>query len=105
MRAFRNPDNLPPSLLDLSTGWVSELIVSYMPPNTVMTLDGVEERAWASVSGGERLPADHLLYGGDGGPATWSTLQCGTAHVFTFDVPLDAPVGNLVPSAVLTRRM
>lgn len=104
IRFYANPDMLPPEDAgDLPIE--SEQVVSYLPPNTQLTIDGVSRRVWASVDGGEDLAAGHLLYGVNGGPATWPTLECGSAYLVSFDVPLDAPAGNLEVGVELTTRM
>jgi hypothetical protein len=103
IRIYPNPDNVQPSEFDDST-WVSEQIVSFIPANTVMMLDGVEERVWASVAGGPSVGADHLLYGTGGVPATWPVLSCGTGYLLSFDAPLESPSNNITVSVDLTRR-
>lgn len=104
IRFYPNPDGLPPEeASDLE--YESEQIISYLPPNSQLTLDGVSRRVWATVGTSEELSAGHLLYGADGGPATWPTLECGSAYLISFDVPLDAPIGNLAVGVSLTTRM
>lgn len=105
IRYFENPSDLTPDQLPLDAEWDSEMIVSYMPANTRMTLDGVEELAWASVAGGEQLPANRLLYGTGGTPATWPVLSCGSGYLVALDVPLESGAGNLTFEASLTGRM
>jgi hypothetical protein len=104
IRVYENPDNLDPSAIDLTT-WISEQIISYMPPFTTITLDGVSQRAWAEVDGGDPLPADKLLYGSDGVPATWPILSCGQGYLFSFDTPLEVLVGNVTTALALTERL
>lgn len=104
IRVYRNPDGLDPSAFP-ATEWDAEQIISYIPPLTVLTLDGVAQRVWAEVNGGDSLSADRLLYGTGGGPATWPVLSCGTGYLISFDVPLDAPEGNLSVDVALTTRM
>jgi len=104
VRYYVNPDNTPPQ--EFTPGdFVAEQIVRYMPPRTVLSLDGVSERARASVNGSDWVAADHLLYGSGGGPATWPLLACGTGYLISLDVPLDANLGNLSTDLSLTRRM
>src|SRR5690606_33389332 len=103
-RVYRNPDALDPASFP-ATDWEAEQIVSYIPASTVLTLDGVAQRVWAEVNGGEPISADRLLYGSGGGPASWPVLSCGTAYLLSFDVPLDAPEGNLSVDVALTTRM
>lgn len=105
IRYFQNPQNLTPDQLPLDAEWDSEMIVSYMPPLTRITLDGVEELAWASVNGADPLPANRLLYGTGGTPATWPVLSCGSGYLVALDVPLESGAGNLTFEAALTGRM
>lgn len=104
IRVYRNPDGVAPEDFDAST-WEAEQIVSYIPPTTVLTIDGVAQRVWAEVNGADAIAADRLLYGTGGGPATWPVLSCGTAYLLSFDVPLDAPAGNISVDVALTTRM
>lgn len=73
----------------------SEIIVSYMPYDTELTLDALTQRAWAQVAGGASISASHLLYGSDGTPATYPELTCGMQHFITVDVPVGSIVGNV----------
>jgi len=104
IRYYENPENTPPSAFTPGD-FVAEQIVRYMPPNTVLNLDGVSERARASVAGGDWIAADHLVYGTGGAPATWPLLECGLGFLVSLDVPLDATLGNLSSDLALTRRM
>lgn len=104
IRVYANPLDLSPELVDVTT-WEAEMILSYIPKNTEIVLDGVTERVWANLSDGRTIPADQLLYGTGGVPATWPELRCGIGYVVTLDVPLEAPSGNLDTSVILTQRM
>lgn len=103
IRVYENPNGLTPNSFD-SSSWLAEQIVSYMPPNTQMLIDGVEERVWASINGGPTTAADHLLYGTGGVPASWPILNCGIGYLISFDTPLDSPSNNLTVDVSLTRR-
>jgi len=89
IRLYPNPTELPIDLVDLSHGWISEQIISYVPMHTVMTIDGVHQRVYAEVGGLEAISADHLLYGSKGTPATWPVLTCGQAYVIVADIPVE----------------
>lgn len=104
IRVWANPENLAPEQFTPSDSWESEQIVRYMPPETTLVLDGVSERARATIDG-MTVAADHLIYGTGGGPASWPILQCGTGYLISFDVPLDSSLGNLTTGLSLTRRM
>ncbi|AWN05530.1 minor tail protein [Microbacterium phage Paschalis] len=104
IRYYENPDETPPSAFTPGD-FVAEQIIRYIPPGTSMILDGVSERARASVGDGEYIAADHLVYGTGGAPATWPVLECGLGFLVSLDVPLDAQLGNLTTELSLTRRM
>uniref|UniRef100_A0AAU8EHA5 Minor tail protein n=1 Tax=Microbacterium phage Judebell TaxID=3230835 RepID=A0AAU8EHA5_9CAUD len=104
IRFYQNPDNLAPQEA-MGLPFESEQVITYIPPRTVITLDGVSESVWASVDGAAEASADHLLVGTGGVPASWPVLSCGSAYLVSFDVPLDAPDGNVVIGAALTMRM
>lgn len=104
IRVYPNPEGLAPADFP-ATEWAYEQIISFIPASTVLTIDGVAQRVWAEVAGGEAISADRLLYGTGGGPASWPILSCGTGYLVSFDVPLDAPEGNLSIDIALTTRM
>jgi hypothetical protein len=103
VRYHPNPFDYSVEQVDTTT-WCAEQIISYLPASSVMTLDGVTQRAWAEVKGGVAQSADHLLYGTNGQPATWPILSCGISYVISLEVPIDAPEGNIVPFAHVTVR-
>jgi hypothetical protein len=103
IRVYPNPFNSPSSQVDTDV-WCSEQIISYLPQATVLTLDGVTQRAWAEVDGGSPQSADHLLYGTGGTPATWPILSCGVSYLISLEVPIDAPEGNVSIEAAVTTR-
>lgn len=103
VRVYPNPFGYSIGLVD-TTEWCSEQIISYIPPNTILTINGMTQRVWAEVAGGGALNADHLLYGTGGTPAIWPELSCGISYLVSFDVPLDAPEGNITPRVFLTQR-
>jgi len=103
IRLWENPDELDPDSFIGSQDWVSEQIVSFIPPGATFVLDGVSETARATV-GDQTVRADHLLFGSGGGPASWPIMKCGIAYLMSVDVPLDAPAGNLTVDVALTNR-
>lgn len=103
IRVYPNPFDSPPE--QVNTGeWCAEQIISYMPPSTVLTLDGVTMRAWAEVNDTTAQSADHLLYGTGGQPPTWPILSCGISYLVSLEVPIDAPEGNISANAFVTVR-
>lgn len=104
IRFYPNPNGVSADLVDKSV-WEAELILTYIPALTELTIDGVARRTSARVGGAEPVTANHLLYGTGGGPATWPELACGVGYVITLDTPLEAPAGNLTSRMLLTQRM
>ena len=104
VRVYPNPERLDPSAYPRDAEWISQQTVSYVPARTTLVIDGLTQRSYASVDGGETISADRLLYGVGGQPATWGALSCGICYLVAFDVPLDAPEGNLAIETALTVR-
>jgi len=69
------------------TSYCAEFLLSYLPPNTVLTVIGASERAIAAVAGAEAVMANQLLYGTAGAPVSWPALSCGIPYLVTVDVP------------------
>ncbi|NDL58644.1 hypothetical protein [Phytoactinopolyspora mesophila] len=93
VRFYPNPLNRT-EFTDLDPcGWCGEFIVSYIPGNSTMTLDGMTQRVSVERPGGQEFTADHLIYGSGGGPMTWPELSCGLSYMMTVDfAPDDADV-------------
>lgn len=102
IRFYEDADGDPATFLDGEPS--GEMIVTYIPPRTEVTLDGISELAWASVNGGDPQPANHLIYGTGGTPAVWPVLSCGNGYVLTLDTPLESPAGNLKTRVMMTQR-
>jgi hypothetical protein len=108
VRFYENPNNLSPTIwTDGGAAPLSEMIVSYIPPVATFTIDGVSERAWVTYQANPtvQVPADHLLFGTNGGPVIWPGLACGVGLIMTIDVPTTATPNNIVPVLSLTERL
>lgn len=102
VRLTENPFSWPVGDVD-PAAFCSEFILSYLPANTELTVDGTVQRAWASIEGSEPIPASNLLYGADGGPMTWPEVSCGVPYLVTIDVPVGAGAGVVI-DLELTKR-
>lgn len=103
IRYYANPFNRPLSQIS-QDDFCSEIIVSYMPADTVLVLDGISENASAQVSGRASVEANHLLYGSNGLPASWPVLECGIGYYITLDVPTENSEGNVTVDFDLATR-
>lgn len=104
IRYYANPFNRGSDQVN-TDDFCSEQIISFIPAATTMTIDGISQRVWAEVGGGASIPADHLLYGSDGTPASWPHLSCGIGYWISLDVPVTSLAGNLNVRAFVTQRV
>lgn len=70
-----------------SCDWCADLVVSYIPPNHTLVLDGSEQTVYAVSDGGQRRRADSLVFRTDGTPFDWPALSCGFGYVLAVDLP------------------
>lgn len=84
--------------------YCAEFIVSYLPPNTTLTVSGLTQRAYAQVAGAEAVPANHLLFGTGGVPITWPELTCGIPYVMTIDFAPAMTISEIDIDLILNRR-
>lgn len=101
VRYYPNPFGR--ALADLEReGYCSEQTISYIPGDTIFTLDGVGQRAYAELEGSSStLAADHLLRGDS---TLWPVIGCGVGYYVTVDVPTDTPSNALGLSYSLVQR-
>jgi hypothetical protein len=85
LRYYSNPFDRPLNQLD-GCDYCGEFFISYIPPNSIMTIDGSEEMVQVEQPGGRISTANHLLYGTDGGPVSWPELICGIPFTVVVDV-------------------
>lgn len=62
-----------------------EFLISYVPPNAVMTLDAIRRQATVTVNG-VTVPAGHLLFGSNGTPFTWPSMRGQRSYVMRADM-------------------
>lgn len=74
-------------------------LVSYLPENSTLTIDGVRRRITLTQAGDQVTRAGHLVTDINGGPFRWSTLTCGTAYYALVDVPVASLVATTVSLA------
>lgn len=84
-------------------GWCSEFILSYLPANSELTVDGLTRSAYTTLTNGAIKQASHLLYATNGAPMSWPSLSCGIQYVMSVDVP-QGTQPNLKVSLALTRQ-
>jgi hypothetical protein len=94
MRVMENPFNRDPSTLDYCN-FCGEWLISIMPKQTTVTIDGENERSVASVQGGPLISADTLIYGTGGSPMQWPELSCGIPYVLAIDTPRTGSLQNV----------
>lgn len=85
VRFYANPAERPQYELE-QCGYVGEFIVSYLPPNSTMVIDGITHDVVVLGPTGLPQAASHLLYGSGGGPMAWPYMSCGYRYDIAVDV-------------------
>lgn len=88
IRFYPNPFGFDLDQLE-PCNFCGEYVVSYIPPNSTLTVDSVRREASVESAGGLVRAASHLLYSSDGGPMVWPALTCGLNYTMTIDVVPD----------------
>lgn len=103
VRFYPNEFSAPIEGLD-QCEFCGEFVVSYVPPNSTLTIDGIRRTAYVTGKNtSARQTATHLLYASDGGPMTWPELTCGLAYSVTLDVSPSSVVGLSADACVAAR--
>lgn len=63
-----------------------EFLISYLPANSIMTLNGITEQATVTLPDGREVPGGHLVYGSDGRPFLWPSLGSGRLYTMAADM-------------------
>lgn len=69
--------------LDCQT--VGEAMVTYLPPEAVLTLDGRTGQAYADLADGRRVDATPVMVGRAGGPWRAPVMTCGAPYTLVVD--------------------
>lgn len=72
--------------------YCGDIVVSYIPRNHSLVLDGPEEQVYIVTPGGIRRGASSLVFKTNGTPFEWPELSCGFGYVVTLDLPQTQPV-------------
>ena len=83
------PDAYDPD--DDPCAFCADMLVSYIPPNSVMTIDGRSQTVTVVTSGQQRR-GDGLIFSSNGMPFTWPALSCGMGYTVVVDVTQTAAV-------------
>jgi hypothetical protein len=103
VRFHPNPFGYAPEQVDPQS-YCGEFILSYLPKNSRLTVNGMMQRAFAEVAGDGAVTANQLLFGTGGSPMTWPELSCGIDYLMSIDIPPTGDIDNLELALVLNRR-
>ncbi|QWY82772.1 minor tail protein [Arthrobacter phage SilentRX] len=67
-------------------GYDGEFLVSYLPANSVLLIDGVRQEVSVTKANGQVVPGGHLLYGSAGRPFMWPSMGCQQGYTMTADM-------------------
>jgi hypothetical protein len=79
-----------------------EFLVSYVPPNSIMQIDGMQRRIVVD-NGVEKKPGGHLVTGSNGRPMRWPALACTSAYDIIVDTVSGMPSGVSVITDIAVR--
>ena len=82
--------------------YCGDVVFSYIPPNSTIVFDGIEQTVYIDLPGGGRQRADALVFGSDGLPFDWPSLSCGFGYIVTMDIPQSTPL-PVIDMALATR--
>lgn len=89
LRFFPNPGGASLGEIDPCAA-LGDFYITYIPPDTVMVVDGVRERVTADVSNRGPANAMHLTSdSNDYGPARWPAMTCDIPYFMTVDIAPD----------------
>lgn len=80
-----------------------DIVVSYLPALSTMTIDGVSQSVWVETNTGQKRRADSLVFTTDSKPIEWPVLSCGTQHLLTLDLRGEFPVAPIVDLSFVHR--
>lgn len=66
--------------------FAGEFLISYLPANSVMHIDGIYKEATVTLLDGRIVPGGHLLYGSGGRPFMWPNMSCHDTYTMTADM-------------------
>lgn len=66
--------------------FVGEFLISYLPANSVMTIDARKREITVLLPSGITVPGGHLLYGSAGRPFEWPNMSCHGTYSMTSDM-------------------
>lgn len=86
-----------------SCSYCGEFVISYLPPDSIITIDGVAESITVELPGGIVVDGESLVWGTDGGPFVWPVISCGFSYVLTMDTIRDSDPPAMVSVALNQR--
>jgi hypothetical protein len=86
IRFYADPFNIG-DISDDPCAFCGDFVISYVPTDYTLVLDGSEERVYVSGPGGIERRADSLVFASDGTPFQWPYLTCGFGYIVTLDLP------------------
>lgn len=88
VRMYPNPNELGVEDVE-PCSYCGEFYVSYIPKETVLTVDGIFETAIADVRGTGKQSVMHLVSDADYGPIRWPAMTCDMPYYVTVDIAPD----------------
>jgi len=86
LRLYAAPLGFDQKVSDLDPcGFCGDLTITYIPPNSKMVIDGMNQTIYIMDTAGNSYPASHLVFSGTGQPAQWAAITCGMDYWMTVE--------------------
>lgn len=86
LRFYADPFKIG-DISDDPCAYCGDIVISYLPVDHSLILDGAEQTVRVIGPGGETRRADSLVFKTDGTPFEWPSLACGFGYIVTVDLP------------------
>jgi hypothetical protein len=86
LRFYADPYNTNDPNVD-PCAYCGDILISYVPSNSTLVFDAVDQEVYIQYQGAGRRRADSLVFKTDGTPFEWPVLSCGMSYIVTFDMP------------------
>jgi len=86
LRFYADPFDVG-DISDDPCAYCGDIVISYVPVDHTLTLDGSDQTVYITAPGGQRQRADSLVFKTNGTPFEWPALSCGFGYIVTVDLP------------------
>ncbi len=103
LRLYTAPMGVTQEVSDLDPcSFCGDITVMYIPPNSTMVIDGMNQTVYIEDTAGNTYPANHLVYSTGGVPVRWPSVTCGMGHWLTVEFAGEGDPSNMFITGATT---